>query len=93
MPAADREKFLRHAIALSAKATFEYSTAGVFGAVILEHNEIVSEGTDRVVAGHDPTWPAEMEAIRLPCKLTGCTLQYEKYQCRQMAEEAPRVPL
>jgi guanine deaminase len=76
----DHEKFLRRAIELSARASLEYSTGGVFGAVIVRNDKIVAEGMNRVVASHDPTWHAEMEAIRLACitlqsfKLKGCTL-------------------
>ena len=76
----DHEKFLRRAIELSARASLEYSTGGVFGAVIVRDGKIVAEGMNRVVASHDPTWHAEMEAIRLACitlqsfKLKGCTL-------------------
>lgn len=80
MSRSDHERFLRRAIELSAKAALEYSTGGVFGAVIVKDGSIVSEGMNRVVASHDPSWHAEMEAIRLACitlqsfKLTGCTL-------------------
>jgi guanine deaminase len=76
----DHEKFLRRAIDLSARASLEYSTGGVFGAVVVRDGKIVAEGMNRVVASHDPTWHAEMEAIRLACitlqsfKLKGCTL-------------------
>jgi guanine deaminase len=76
----DHEKFLRRAIELSARASLEYSTGGVFGAVVVRDDKIVAEGMNRVVASHDPTWHAEMEAIRLACitlqsfKLKGCTL-------------------
>ena len=79
-PKAEHEKFIRRAIELSSKAALEYSTGGVFGAVVVKDGKIVSEGMNRVVASHDPTWHAEMEAIRLACitlqsfKLEGCTL-------------------
>src|SRR5262245_31434148 len=89
MPNEDHEKFLRRAIELSAKAFLEYCTGGVFGAVIVKDGKIISEGMNRVVASHDPTWHAEMEAIRLACitlqsfKLTGCTL-YTSAECCPM---------
>src|SRR5713226_7891318 len=80
-------KFLRRTIELSERAALEYSTGGAFGAVIVRDGKIVSEGMNRVVASHDPTWHAEMEAIRLACvtlqspKLTGCTLYTSGEPC------------
>jgi guanine deaminase len=81
------EGFLRCALELSRRASLEYSTGGVFGAVIVKDGRIVSEGMNRVVASHDPTWHAEMEAIRLASvtlqsfKLTGCTLYTSAEPC------------
>jgi guanine deaminase len=83
----EHEKFLRRAIELSQRASLEYCTGGAFGAVQVKDGEIVSEGMNRVVASHDPTWHAEMEAIRLACvtlqsfKLTGCTLYTSSEPC------------
>ncbi len=87
MSNADHERFLRRAIELSAKAALEYSTGGAFGAVIAKDGNIVAEGMNRVVASRDPTWHAEMEAIRLACitlqnfKLPGCTLYTSAEPC------------
>lgn len=84
---AEHEKFTRRAIELSARAALEYSTGGVFGAVVVKDGKIISEGMNRVVASHDPTWHAEMEAIRLACitlqtfKLEGCTLYTSAEPC------------
>jgi tRNA(Arg) A34 adenosine deaminase TadA len=83
----EHEKFIRHAIALSRKAGLEYGTGGVFGAVIVKDGRIISEGMNRVVASHDPTWHGEMEAIRLACitlqsfKLPGCILYTSAEPC------------
>jgi guanine deaminase len=83
----DHLKFQRRAIELSARAALEYGTGGAFGAVIAKDGKIVSEGMNRVVASHDPTWHAEMEAIRLACitlqsfKLSGCTLYTSAEPC------------
>jgi len=55
--------------------------------VIVKDGKIVSEGMNRVVAGHDPTWRAEMEAIRSASvtlqsfKLTGCILYTSAEPC------------
>ncbi|RYG35960.1 nucleoside deaminase [bacterium] len=87
MSQANHEEFLRRAIALSRRASIEYSTGGVFGAVVVKDGKIVSEGMNRVVASHDPTWHAEMEAIRLAAitlqsfKLEGCTLYTSAEPC------------
>jgi len=81
------KQFIRRAIELSAKAALEYSTGGAFGAVIVKDGKIISEGMNRVVASHDPTWHGEMEAIRLACitlksfKLTGCILYTSAEPC------------
>jgi tRNA(Arg) A34 adenosine deaminase TadA len=83
----DHEAFLRRAIELSARAALEYSTGGAFGAVLVKDGRIVAEGMNRVVASHDPTWHAEMEAIRLGCvtlqsfKLPGCVLYTSAEPC------------
>jgi guanine deaminase len=83
----DHDRFQRRAIELSARAALEYSTGGAFGAVIAKDGRIVSEGMNRVVASHDPTWHAEMEAIRLASvtlqsfKLTGCILYTSAEPC------------
>jgi len=84
---AEHEKFMRRAIEMSHRAAIEYSTGGAFGAVVVKDGKIVSEGMNRVVASHDPTWHAEMEAIRLACitlqsfKLDGCTLYTSAEPC------------
>jgi guanine deaminase len=83
----EHKTFLRRAIELSQRASLEYCTGGVFGAVLVKDGKIVSEGMNRVIASHDPTWHAEMEAIRLACitlqsfKLTGCTLYTSAEPC------------
>lgn len=84
---AEHQKFLRRAIELSARAAFEFCTGGAFGAVIAKDGKIVSEGMNRVVASHDPTWHAEMEAIRMASitlqsfKLDGCVLYASGEPC------------
>lgn len=83
----EHEEFMNRAIELSARAALEYCTGGVFGAVIVKDGKIVSEGMNQVVASHDPTWHAEMEAIRQASitlqsfKLAGCTLYTSAEPC------------
>ena len=85
--AGTHEEFLRRAIALSRRAGLEYSTGGAFGAVIVKDGKIVAEGMNQVVASHDPTWHAEMDAIRKASvilqsfKLTGCILYTSAEPC------------
>lgn len=80
-------EFMRRAIALSSRAAIEYATGGAFGALIVKDGKILAEGMNRVIASHDPTWHAEMEAIRLACitlqsfKLTGTSLYTSAEPC------------
>lgn len=69
---------MRRAIALSC----EQAQAGVgpFGAVIVQGDAIIAEGTNQVTSTNDPTAHAEMVAIRAACarlnrfKLSGCVI-------------------
>jgi tRNA(Arg) A34 adenosine deaminase TadA len=72
-------RLIARAIALAA----EHSADGVhgpFGAVIARGSEVIAEGWNCVVAGHDPTAHAEVVAIRKACEslgtheLSGCTI-------------------
>jgi tRNA(Arg) A34 adenosine deaminase TadA len=67
----DDETFMARAIALSERTALVESAGGAFGAVIVRDGRIVGEGANRVVAENDPTWHAEMAAIRDACKTEG----------------------
>ncbi|MGX7705661.1 nucleoside deaminase [Methylobacterium sp. Gmos1] len=67
----DDETFMARAIALSEQTALVESAGGVFGAVIVRDGAIIGEGANRVVAENDPTWHAEMAAIRDACKKEG----------------------
>ncbi len=64
-------EFMARAIALSEKTALVDSAGGVFGCVIVQDGEIIAEGANRVVAENDPTWHAEIEAIRKACTSQG----------------------
>lgn len=87
------EKFMKRAIELSEIASIIKKTGGVFGAVIVKNNEIIAEGYNQVIKHNDPTWHAEMEAIRKACEkektphLSGCVL-YSSAECCTMCLSA-----
>ena len=79
---------MRRAIANSRKAGVEYKTGGAFGAVIVARDgTVLADGVNHVVAQNDPTWHAEMHAIRQACallkspKLDGCILYTSAEPC------------
>jgi guanine deaminase len=87
-PKEKHEAFMRRAIANSRKAGVEYKTGGAFGAVIVNKDGVViADGVNHVVAQNDPTWHAEMHAIRQACallkkpKLDGCILYTSAEPC------------
>ncbi len=73
------KQFLLEAIKLSAKS-LENAEGGPFGCVIVKDGEIVGRGYNKVIANHDPTAHAEVQAIRDACnnlkthQLDGCVL-------------------
>lgn len=80
------EKFMKRAIELS-RIAGEQKTGGIFGAVIVRNNAILSEGYNRVIEDHDATCHAEMDAIRQAGKkigsylLEGCILYTSAFCC------------
>lgn len=81
--------FMKKAIELSERASMKEKTGGVFGAVIVKDGKIIAEGYNQVMKHNDPTWHAEIHAIREACKklgtphLEGCTL-YTSAECCPM---------
>lgn len=84
-----KDKFMKKAIELSERASIIEKTGGVFGAVVVKDGEIIGEGYNQVMRYNDPTWHAEMQAIREACKklgtphLKGCVL-YTSAECCPM---------
>jgi tRNA(Arg) A34 adenosine deaminase TadA len=82
-------EFMKRAIELSRRASIVEKTGGVFGAVVVKDNKIIAEGYNQVTKQKDPTWHAEMQAIREACKklgtphLEGCVL-YTSAECCPM---------
>lgn len=85
----DNNQFIKRAIELSRKASIIDKTGGVFGAVVVKDGEIIGEGYNQVIKHNDPTWHAEMQAIREACKklgtphLEGCDI-YTSAECCPM---------
>lgn len=81
--------FMKRAIELSRRASIIEKSGGVFGAVIVKDGKIISEGYNQVTKTKDPTWHAEVQAIRDACKklgtphLEGCIL-YTSAECCPM---------
>lgn len=84
-----KPEFMKRAIELSRRASIVEKCGGVFGAVIVKDGKIIAEGYNQVITKKDPTWHAEMQAIREACKkldsphLEGCTL-YSSAECCPM---------
>lgn len=87
-PMEKHQELMRRAIANSAKSGIRYKTGGAFGAVIVDSDgTVLSDGLNHVVAQNDPTWHAEMDAIRQACALLkshtlpGCILYTSSEPC------------
>lgn len=82
-------QFMERAIELSRIASIIEKSGGVFGAVVVKDGQIIAEGYNQVIRHKDPTWHAEMQAIREACKklgsphLEGCVL-YTSAECCPM---------
>jgi guanine deaminase len=76
----DNEKYMRRAIDIARQTSLEEKAGGPFGCVIVKDGQIIGEGANRVLAEHDPTSHAEVNAIKSACTklnshdLSGCTL-------------------
>ncbi len=81
------KEFMHEAIKLSRIASIEKKTGGVFGAIVVKDGKIIGRGYNQVIKNNDPTWHAEMEAIREACKtvgsphLEGCVLYTSAESC------------
>jgi tRNA(adenine34) deaminase len=83
--ASQHERYMRRCIELARQAIATGDTA--VGSLIVDGDELVSEGVEAVRARHDATAHAEMEALRTAFArrrshdLTGCTLYTSVEPC------------
>ncbi|MBU0680906.1 MAG: nucleoside deaminase [Proteobacteria bacterium] len=76
---------MTQAITLAEKSLAE--GGGPFGAVIVQNNQIIGTGSNRVTLDNDPTAHAEMQAIRAACQtitdfqLADCTIYVNCEPC------------
>lgn len=63
--------FMKQAIELSEIACIIKKTGGAFGAIVEKNNKIIGEGYNQVIAQNDPTWHAEIQALREAGKAIG----------------------
>jgi len=81
---------MRRAIELSEQALRD-GTGRPFGAVIVKDGVIIAEGTASQTLEHDPTWHAEIDAIRKAGRvlkthdLTGCSIYASSEPCPMCA--------
>lgn len=79
MDTSSHETFLRRTLEL-ARLGSEAGAGGPFGAVIVKDGEVIAESWNTVLATHDPTAHAEVNALRAACArlgtfhLEGCIL-------------------
>lgn len=69
-PTEDHIRHLEHAVALAQRAV-ESGDGGPFGAVVVQGDEVIAEGWNKVIATNDPTAHAEITAIRAACSALG----------------------
>lgn len=83
-----KEKYIKEAILEANKNSLKnYNDGGPFGAVIVKDGKVISRAHNTVVASQDPTAHAEINAIRIACRvlgthdLRGCTLYVNAEPC------------
>jgi guanine deaminase len=82
-------EFMQRAIDLGRRGSMIEKSGGPFGAVVVKEGKIIGEGYNQVIKNSDPTWHAEMHAIREASKklgnphLEGCVI-YTSAECCPM---------
>ena len=81
------ENYIREITLEVRKSCLDFKVGGPFGALVLKDGKVIGSGVNRVIAKHDPTAHAEMEAIRDACinlkthDLSGCELYATGFPC------------
>lgn len=81
------ENYIREITLEVEKSCLDFKVGGPFGAIVIKDGKLIGKGVNRVLAKHDPTAHAEMEAIRDACinlkthDLTGCELYATGFPC------------
>lgn len=81
------KKFLERAIEL-AREGMQGGQGGPFGCVVVQGDEIVGEGNNKVTSSNDPTAHAEIVAIRQACAKLG-TYQLQDCEIYTSCEPCP----
>lgn len=89
--AANDEHWMRHALALAARAEREYDEIPVGAVLVGPEGEVLGEGWNRNINDHDPSAHAEIVALRAGGRalgnhrLLGCTLYVTLEPCAMCA--------
>ncbi len=81
------QKFLKMAIALSIKG-MKGGQGGPFGCIVVQGDEVIGEGCNKVTSSNDPTAHAEVVAIRQACEKLG-TYQLSDCEIYTSCEPCP----
>jgi len=83
----DKQRFLSQAIAEAVRGA-QAGQGGPFGAVIVKDGVVIARAANAVVANHDPTAHAEVQAIRAACATLG-TFQLDGCDIYASCEPCP----
>lgn len=89
--AADDARWMRHALALAERAEREFDEIPIGAVVVGPDGQLLGEGWNHNIAGHDPSAHAEIVALRAAGqalrnhRLVGCTLYVTLEPCAMCA--------
>ncbi|MDO5556227.1 MAG: nucleoside deaminase [Clostridia bacterium] len=81
-------KFMKKAFECAEQnSSLDFQEGGPFGAVVVQNENIIGSGRNKVLVNHDPTAHAEIQAIRNACinlgshDLSGCIMYTSCFPC------------